>query len=247
MKTRTTPSRPGKSGRRFGRWIVPGYILVIHLLLVFALMRTDLLDQLKLRMGSLPAEPNKFYDEMLSYHQGVDAQVPAGSVLFFGDSIVQRLCVTCVNGQAVNFGIGGDTTLGVKTRLPRYQSVKQARSVVLSVGTNDLIRRPNSEILENIDNILNGVPGKVRIVLAAIFPVDTDSLTVRHRSNDRISALNGHLARLCGQTDNCDYLEINHLLTDDSGNLADKFHTGDGLHLNQHAYRLWINQLRKVL
>jgi len=199
------------------------------------------------RLGFLPTEISEFHIELAGYQRNVDAMIAPGSIVFIGDSIVQNLCVPCVSGQAFNFGIGGDTTLGVLSRIKTYQSVRHAKTVVLSVGTNDLVRRSSDDILGNYIKILESIPGSVNVILMAIFPVDAQRLTGRYRSNAVIGEINVQLERICDALSNCVFSNLGSQLTNESGNLDEKFHTGDGLHLNADAYQYWIAELRKLI
>ena len=181
---------------RIASVLLISYVIIIHLFLILAISHSDILGVVKQKLGYLPAEISDFYKKSVGHHLRVDAQISPGAVIFLGDSIVQGLCVPCVSKQAYNFGIGGDTTVGVLQRLKYYQSVQQAGTVVLSVGTNDLARRSSNEILSNYNKILASIPASVKIVLVAIFPVNTDGSTVRSRSNDQIRSINTQLAQL---------------------------------------------------
>ena len=59
---------------------------------------------------------------MVKYHSRMDGSIPDNSILFIGDSITQSLCVSAVADNSVNLGIGGDTTLDVINRLPKYKN-----------------------------------------------------------------------------------------------------------------------------
>ena len=232
---------------RIASVLLISYVIIIHLFLILAISHSDILGVVKQKLGYLPAEISDFYKKSVGHHLRVDAQISPGAVIFLGDSIVQGLCVPCVSKQAYNFGIGGDTTVGVLQRLKYYQSVQQAGTVVLSVGTNDLVRRSSNEILSNYNKILASIPASVKIVLVAIFPVNTDGSSVRSRSNDQIRSINTQLAQLCKANKNCVFSDLGRHLTDKSGSLSPDFDVGDGLHLNTKAYQLWIAELRKLI
>src|SRR5262245_21550491 len=101
------------------------YLVLLHVVVLFACWKTDLLPRFGRRMGMLPPLPpapaqRPVYQQIQAFQIKVDGNVPDGSVLFFGDSLVQGLCVVAVTPNAVNFGIGGDTTAGLLDRLPHY-------------------------------------------------------------------------------------------------------------------------------
>ena len=124
-----------------------------------ALARPDTLRRLAKTLGLRDANQQWFYNQNVAFHQRVDACVPDQAMIFIGDSFIQGLCVTEVGPGAINFGIGGDTTEGVLTRLPRYRSVAHARVVVFAVGDNDLHKGfAQEQIVANYHKMLAMIP-----------------------------------------------------------------------------------------
>ena len=94
------------------------YILLIHSLLIVVLFKTDFLQRAFIKVGvyqrpEITSEKKK----RVVIHLRQDTFVPRGSILFFGDSITEMLCASAIADKAENFGIGGDTTLGLLHRL----------------------------------------------------------------------------------------------------------------------------------
>ena len=75
---------------------------------------------------------------------------PNQTIVFIGDSIIQGLYVSAVTENGVNFGISGDTTAGVLERIDKYTILNKARAVVIAIGINDIPRRNNKKIIENL-------------------------------------------------------------------------------------------------
>jgi lysophospholipase L1-like esterase len=145
----------------------------------------------------------------------------------------------------VNYGIGSDTTLGVLKRLPDYRSIDRASVVLLAIGINDMKRRSNDEILENYRLIIEKIPKTTPIVFSAVLPLDEESREERQgRNQDRIKLLNSSIQKLANTSSRVFFVDAGSLLVDASGNLADKFHDGDGVHLNSKGNEIWINALR---
>jgi hypothetical protein len=113
-------------------------------------------------------EITDYLNRIFSYHIRMDGNIPDGAVIFIGDSLIQSLCVSAIACPSVNYGIGGDTTVGVLHRLPFYHSITRASVVVLSIGINDMKYRTNEEILSNYKIIINKIPHKVRIIFSAL-------------------------------------------------------------------------------
>jgi len=226
------------------------YIVFVHALLVLALAKSDVLSRLERRLGFRPApEITDHFGRMLSYHTRMDGNVPAGAVVFIGASHTQGLATDAVAMPSVNYGIGGDTTVGVLIRLPRYRSLDRAAAVVLSVGMNDLTRRGNNEITANYQRILRALPPGLPIVVTALFPVDAESMPAPppRLTNAQIAGLNRALESLCATDPRCVFVDVGPRLTDKAGNLSKADHVGDGVHLNDEGYRIWIEALRSAL
>lgn len=185
------------------------------------------------------------YREMEAFCSRIEKNIPAGSVLFVGDSHVQGLCVIAVCDRGVNLGIGGDTTAGVLRRLQTYISRKSAVAVVVAVGVNDIFRNRETQILDRYRAILESVPPEIPLVLCGVFPVDPS--VARRNINDRVWALNKSLEQLCSSRDNRFYYPVPARLLDESDNLASGLHIGDGVHLNPAGNRIWIAGLRARL
>ena len=181
---------------------------------------------------------------MADYLRSIDTQLPEGSTIFFGDSHIQHLCVSCAIPGAANFGIGHDTTLGLLHRLHDYSSLPVANRVLIAIGTNDLKRRNNSAVINNYRKILANIPPKVDLYWLAILPIDPAHQKTHSRQNRRITALNKTANSLCLKRPNCQFIDATETLTDDRGNLLSDYHRGDGLHLNSLGYKRLIEILR---
>jgi lysophospholipase L1-like esterase len=226
------------------------YIVFVHGLLVLALAKSDVLSRLERRLGFRPApEITDHFGRMVSYHIRMDGHVPAGAVVFIGASHTQGLATDAVAMPSVNYGIGGDTTVGALIRLPRYRSLDRAAAVVLRLGMNDLTRRGNDDIVANYQHILRALPPGLPFVVTALFPVDAASTTdpLPSVSNARIAGVNSALESLCATDPRCVFVDVGPRLTDKAGNLSKANHVGDGVHLSDEGYRIWIEGLRNAL
>lgn len=185
---------------------------------------------------------------MLRYHLRMDGNVPDGAVVFVGDSLTQGLCADAVACPSVNYGIGSDTTVGVLERLPKYRCVSRASAVVLAIGSNDLDRRGDAEIIENFRRILAAVPQALPVVCSAVLPVNEPLLPASDRgANARISGLNAGLKALCEGDARCVFMDAGPRLVDSEGNLSTTLQDGDGVHLNCEGNRIWIEELRAAV
>jgi len=229
------------------RKILTLYVVLLHGLLFIVLWKCDFLGKVLERMSVRKAEPevSECYRTTLAFQLRQDGCTPAGSVLFFGDSLIQGLCVSAVAERGVNFGIGKDTTAGLLRRIVLYRSMSEARAIVLAVGTNDIPTRMDSEILKDYGEILARLPKGTRKIVCAVFPADESA--EKKRNNARISGLNDKLRSLCGTMVRCRFLNSSQDLMDTRGNLKGVYHEGDGLHLNASGYGVWIRDLKIAL
>lgn len=171
--------------------------------------------------------------------------------MLIGDSITQGLEAQRLDANAINYGIDGDTTLGVRQRLSLYSPVlNQARAVVLAIGVNDLRFRSNQELLTNYWAILATLP-PVPVLVSSILPVAEGAMGRLYSLrgyNQRIQAINQALNQ--GLTDQAGRRFVDHsasLDRDGDGQLDRSFHCGDGLHLSARGYDHWVQNLRQHL
>lgn len=215
--------------------------------LLYLVATSDLWLERIRRVVDVPAwTQEKFATELLAYHDRLDASLPPGMVLFFGDSLTQSLCVSCVTSDAINYGIGGDTTEGLLARLPVYQSIQEARANVVAIGLNDLWTRSSTEAAETYTLLLDHFPPAVPLVLSAVLPID-EARAKSPRSNAAIQDLNTTIAALCAERERCSFIDSGDALRGGGDGLDPVFHVGDGVHLNSKGYRVWIDDLRAEL
>jgi len=227
--------------------LVVGYVIGLHLLLVLVLAKSDFIAKVGKVAGlaSGPAvESSEPYRQTLTFHERMDPNVPDGAVIFFGDSIVQGLCVSAVASPSVNFGVGGDTTRGLLKRLPGYRSLRGAGLVVIAAGANDIPKRGDEEILANLSSILGMIPQRVPVVVSAILPVNERRREDFAGRNKRILQLNKGVEAVCtAQGPRCAFMDAGPELIDSTGNLRREFGESDGLHLNGAGNAVLIRQL----
>lgn len=221
--------------------------MVLSSTLIYMVATSDLwLERIRRRLDAPSWTQEKFANELLAYHDRLDASLPPGMALFFGDSLTQSLCVSCVAEDAVNYGIGGDTTRGLLERLSTYGTIENARVSVVAIGLNDLRTRSPGETAETYTQILERFPRTGRLVLSAILPIDEASANDA-RSNAAIQDLNTNIAALCAERHRCSFVNLGDALRAEDGGLDRAFHVGDGIHLNGKGYQIWVDHLRAEL
>lgn len=225
------------------------YLALVHALLLALIWQAQLLPRAARRLGLLEPLPRPeltpHYERMLRYHERALAQVPPGSILFVGDSLTQGLCVPAISPRGINYGIGGDTSLGVLQRLESYRpALDQAALVVLAIGVNDFRFRGDAELLRNYERILARLD-PLPVLISSILPVDALLQSEVRDLASRIAGVNAQLARLAATRANTRFLDNTAALdTDGDGRLDARFHVGDGLHLGPAGNALWSARLR---
>ncbi len=181
-------------------------------------------------------------------HAWMDGHIPDGSVFFIGDSITQALCVSSVAPNAVNLGIGGDTTWGLLNRIPSHPSLQRASLIVIAMGVNDLARRDNDEIIRNFRSILALLPARIPIIISSVLPVDERFHPHwKHQNNERIRSLNRQLEQLAIEHPHVTFCDSHSDMLDQRGQLRADFHVGDGIHLSTQGYSTWIQHLKQAI
>lgn len=230
--------------------LITAYFLCIHIFIGLILLTSDFVGLVQGKIGvMMEARPEitAYFDRILRYHARMDGNVPDGAVVFIGDSMTQGLCVSAVAPLSVNYGIGGDTTVGVLQRLPTYHSLQRAGAIVVTIGNNDLKFRSNKEIVRNYSAIIERLPRDVDVIFSAPLPYDEKANHEWVGSNQRLRALNKDLKLLTQKSRRLHFIDAGPLLVDAEGNLADRFHDGDGTHLNEDGNAVWIVELRRAL
>ena len=171
--------------------------------------------------------------------------VPAGRVVFFGDSITDgwKLDQYFPGKPYVNRGIGGQTTAQMIVRMfPDVINLKPAALIVLA-GTNDIAGNNGPQTFEQITQNLEAITElaqghKIKMILCALLP--TSDYTARkqlgHRPLADIVKLDAWIKSYAARTGAtyCDYYTAT---ADGKGLLKDGF-SGDGLHPNAKGYEL---------
>lgn len=124
--------------------------------------------------------------------------------------------------------------------------------IVLSFGLNgimDFARDPSDYLAKYqklIDTLAAASPN-TEFLIQSVYPVAEDDLQADWRFsvkpqeiNQKITQLNQCMQEFCETASNCDFIDTSCNLTDQNGFLRAEL-TTDGIHLNEHAYRLILD------
>ena len=153
--------------------------------------------------------------------------------------------------QLLNFGIPGDTSIGVLKRV--YQVIKlNPKYVILNIGLNDFVLTDLSieESLKNIleirHQILEGCPDTL-VYVTSLTPINQkdfkDQTYLLNRDKEDAVKLNQLLK---SKIDERFLINIYDELIDDQGDLNIDF-TRDGIHLNQRGYKIYLRMIKNIL
>lgn len=215
------------------------YLILVHLLLIIFLFKSSTLKQFFNNNKVI----NPYYMQMTAFQQRIDLNLGRELNIFIGDSLIQGLAVNSVITDSVNYGIGGDTTLGVLKRLQLYRSIITSKRVVLAIGHNDLYDTSLDKILGNFKQIINNIPINVEVFICSIFLIDES--IVKKLNNSEINELNYKIKDLTHNYSNVSYINTNQWAAP-LGTLDAKYHIGDGIHLNRLGNNQWIKQFKEV-
>ena len=174
--------------------------------------------------------------------------VPAGRVVFMGDSITDgwKLAEQFPGRPYVNRGISGQTTQQMLVRM--FQDVidlKPAAMIVLA-GTNDIARNNGPETLEMVEENLQAMAELaklhgIKVILCSLTPI-SDYVPNRPQSRGRppedILKLNAWIKEYTAKN-GLGFADYYTATADAKGMLKEGF-SGDGLHPNAQGYALMV-------
>lgn len=182
----------------------------------------------------------------LTYYDRLCGGMPDGSVMFFGDSIVQAMPVCLASPFGINLGYGGASTrrlLHHMTR-PAYKSALQrAGAGVILTGPNDVGNlgyygtweaASDTVLIMFANHIKNWITGPWVIVKP--LPGDERVSGVPAHYNDAMARIGDGISTAYSGVSSVQVVDAWAALTDSTGNLAAANHIGDGQHLSKAGY-----------
>jgi lysophospholipase L1-like esterase len=246
------PARRRRRRRALVRAAALGYVALLHVAIGVLVAKTDFLRRAGTRLGLVPPEERTVELAVTVVEQARQDRTAAdGALVLLGDSIATQLDGSRIAGDAVNYGIGGDTTRTLLWRLPLLRSVESARVVVANVGVNDLRFRPVPAIAADYRALLAAFPPSARLVMISPLPVDERFVSARGRpdlGNDALRSLNAAVRPLCEARPGCRFLDAWPVFWDGAaGGMRRSLHRGDGLHLSPEGSRALEALIRSAI
>lgn len=232
------------------------YFISLHALMAWLLLDPNGVSRLEELLPNTSAYQRE-YRGMVAAHTVLTRSLPTGAVVFLGDSRMGGLDVSAIiDGPVYNLSISGDTTGGLRVRLPQYHHLDKCKLVVLGTGVNDLMQSSDEESLHEYEGILKFLEDSAvrRVVVCSVLPIDETnfkeayaSRSHRHElTNARITAYNGGLKDLCARYAFVRFSSANAEFSEPSDHLR-AYLSADGLHLSDEGNRVWVASLRRSL
>lgn len=192
---------------------------------VFAISQVVRLEEKKLLSPHYLAQVRQYEQE--------NSNIGNKKVLFIGDSYIAKFDLKkyTISSGTVNYGINGDTTVGLLSRIPKNVNNVTFKHVYFMIGYNDLKYRNTSRIIENYRKIIEEMQAD-RLTVFSLLPVHKN----RFWTNSRVSALNEQLSTMAKQA-NIDFVNLYPHFLDSSGRGILDEYTADGTHLSEAGYR----------
>jgi lysophospholipase L1-like esterase len=227
------------------------YLVLVHALLGLALAKSDLLPKVTdklietgLIQSSALSEPeHECMTMMKRVHGHMDRFVPSGATVFLGDSLTMSLATSALAPFAINYGIGGQRSDQLIKSMDLYGSMARAGTVVIAIGTNDLLQAQEEGIGSRYRAILEKIPPNVRVVMSSVPPIGDVWRRGRHMKASSVRDVVSVAEESCRSDSRCIFVDAYTTLTKDGTPLPDVLDR-DGVHLSPHGYELWMSELR---
>ncbi|MDO7138865.1 GDSL-type esterase/lipase family protein [Algibacter lectus] len=151
-------------------------------------------------------------------------------IILCGDSHIEFFDLNLLkNKNAYNFGISGEKTRGLISRIDNIMHM-ESRNIICLTGINDFLAgKSNKTILDNFENLISKIiknQTNHSITFLSIYPIATDKI----KKSD-IVEINNYIKHQCLKND-FNFIDVHEHLTDINGVLNKKY-TSDGIHLNK--------------
>jgi lysophospholipase L1-like esterase len=212
--------------------------------------------------GTVPPATNMYADELnetawlnkRASYRTLMKNSPSGSIVFIGDSMIERQDLSGVSSYAVNMGISGESIRQLAYRINENDIdnqpnlIHRAGAVVILTGVNDLSDSRNgsptnaAETVEFVYNRLKGwLTGKV--VICKLIPVDANVFSIP--TNASIAHVNNWIDANFANLPNVRIVDVNATLAP-NGTLLPQYHV-DGQHLSPTGNQVLQNAIKAAL
>jgi lysophospholipase L1-like esterase len=231
---------------RIWKWTVIVYAIALHIFAAVLIAKTDFIPRMKSKLGFVAESPQSLHFQgMLTFHRLMDETVPDNSVVFLGDGHVQALAVTAVSPDAVNFGIGGQSTAQLLEAIPSYKSLRRASAIVLEIGISDIVHGKQAGLQQRYQRIVASLPRETTLIWNAVMPIRHKPWMKMNPSD--IAEANRIINSLCESRGKCIFVDTWKFLGDNNGKINQKYYLEGGEYLSDDGYKEWVRSLRKAV
>ncbi|MBK5720251.1 hypothetical protein JGH11_05140 [Dysgonomonas sp. Marseille-P4677] len=193
---------------------------------------------------------NQTYIDRMAYFR--NNPLKQGQIVFLGNSLTQggKWDEYFPIQKPANRGIAGDNTLGILGRLHEIIEAKPSKLFILT-GINDIsLGRSNEKIMIGIKSIIYQVKAgspTTEIFVQSLLPINNENNRYKRLLNKekQIERLNKDIHRFCKE-ENIVFINLYPSFLISKRKLNAKY-TGDGLHLNEDGYTIWIEKIRTII
>jgi hypothetical protein len=229
---------------------IAAYLILLHLLVGIALVKTDLLPRIADRLGLAPPDMPDTEPLMAAWraiHRHKDATAPEGATLFLGDSITKAMPVANITPGAVNFGIGWQRADQLIVSMRGYTSLQRAARVVVMIGTNDLLQGQDAALPVHYRTILAKIPRDTPVIMASVPPLAPTSKWQQGAVDDaRVRAAVASAQQACEARPHCRFVNAYDALSQQGAAMPGALQP-DGIHLAPLGYELLTTLIRDAM
>jgi lysophospholipase L1-like esterase len=227
------------------------YFILLQILIVLMLWKSDFLYKVIRNMGLgepvIAREMGDEYHRKITAHMSWQKYIPEHAIFIIGDSITEYIKADALPSEFVNLGIGNDTVIGITERLKFYKKLRTAKAIIFAIGVNDLLYRTPKEAAKKFQKLFLQTPHDVQIFVSLVLPVNEKALKfsyIQKRNNKNIGVFNQKIRNLCQIIKRCNIIDAADKMKDPGGQLRPEYHTGDGLHLSEKGYGVWLKIIK---
>jgi hypothetical protein len=231
------------------------YLVALHVLLVFALIKTDLIPRAAIRLGlSKPTIPDMepVITDRRFYQQESDRFIPTGTTIFLGDSIISGLpknVAASIASPAVDYGIGWQRSDQLIKSMDSYDSIKRSGQIIIMIGTNDILQGTEQQgggLESRYKTILEKIPSNIPVVLSSVPPIGAKEWLGRTIEDTNVRQAVLSAKHECDPDPRCRFVNAYDALTNNGAPIPGVL-LNDGIHLTPYGYELWAKSVRQSL
>ena len=141
------------------------------------------------------------------------------------------------------YWVNGSSLSELTKNIEDFSLIEKGRAIVLLIGLNDLTDNEADE--EDLQIFFVKLPAYAPIICIAIPPVD-DRLETQ-RNNAKISAYNQRLKKVCGNKENCSFIDLTEQFADENGSLKTEYRSRDGIFFNSRGNQILNDTIESLV